>query len=379
MLVTTLATPLGRAGAADVLRWLALLGAGCFVAASFRVGEALFGTLAGALAPLLLATRSATWGFALLGFMDPLAAALVLWALVLELRRPCRGGAVYVLLALAGLLRPEVWLFTLAYWAWCAWRDRAGAVRTLPLALIAPVAWLAWDLATTQTFYGSVKTPEVTSSAGRGLDNAPKALAKYVGGYLRPLEAVVALAGLALVVWRRERRALVPGALLALNVLAFLIVAASNGPLEQRYLLVAVALLLIAAAGAITRAPRALGLLLALACLAYVPVDVQRIAHLRDQVHAASAADEQLRTLVAGPAGACIRAHGLALPDVRLRPFVAYWSGTGEARIGPDIQSDASLTAQDPIAAELLSKSLPDHPAPPAPNAWRLTGTCAQQ
>jgi hypothetical protein len=37
--------------------------------------------------------------------------AFVVWAAVLEARRPRRGTAVLVLLGLAGLLRPEAWLF----------------------------------------------------------------------------------------------------------------------------------------------------------------------------------------------------------------------------------------------------------------------------
>ena len=47
--------------------------------------------------------------------MDIPFIALVLWAVVLEARKPRRGPAVLVLLSVAGLLRPEAWLVSLAY------------------------------------------------------------------------------------------------------------------------------------------------------------------------------------------------------------------------------------------------------------------------
>jgi hypothetical protein len=57
----------------------------------------------------------------------------VVWAATLEATRP--GAAVPVLLALgaAGLLRPEAWLLTAAYWCWLAvratWRQRICTPR----------------------------------------------------------------------------------------------------------------------------------------------------------------------------------------------------------------------------------------------------------
>ena len=54
---------------------------------------------------------------------------LVLGALLVETRRPRAGAPVLVLLALAGLLRPEAWLFSAAYWLWSARRTPARARR----------------------------------------------------------------------------------------------------------------------------------------------------------------------------------------------------------------------------------------------------------
>ena len=44
---------------------------------------------------------------------------MVAWAAALETERPRRGGPVWVLLTLAGLLRPEAWILLGAYWLWC--------------------------------------------------------------------------------------------------------------------------------------------------------------------------------------------------------------------------------------------------------------------
>ena len=44
--------------------------------------------------------------------------AIVVWAAVLEAARPRRGVPVLMLLALAGMLRPEAWVLSGLYWLW---------------------------------------------------------------------------------------------------------------------------------------------------------------------------------------------------------------------------------------------------------------------
>ena len=381
-----LGEPLGRAGAAEFLRWLALLGAGAFVASAFRLGQTLFGTLAGALAALLLATRAPLWGFSELAFMDAWAAALVVWAATLEVRTPRRGAPVLVLLAFAGLIRPEVWLFAAVYWVWIALGSTGRAVRLLPLAALGPVIWIAWDLATAQTFLGSVSTatglPVATSSAGHGLDRAPGALARYIGGFVRPPELIAAAAGLLLLARAEWRRALIPGALITINVAAFAIVAERNGPIEQRYLLIACAMLLVLAAYAIACAtPRMIGIVLAIACLAYAPVDIGRIVDLRNRVGVSDAIYSDLRDVVEAHSTRCALGGHVHVDDVRLRPFIAYWGAISPRQIDTEAGGSGELVALDPAARELSSRSLPagtGSEVTPPPH-WRLTGSCAGQ
>ena len=56
------------------------------------------------------------------GYIDIPYLALVIWAAVLEAARPRAAAPVLVLLALAGLLRPEAWLLAGLYCLWLAWR-----------------------------------------------------------------------------------------------------------------------------------------------------------------------------------------------------------------------------------------------------------------
>jgi hypothetical protein len=389
--VGLLGEPLGRDGAAELLRWVALLGAGAFVASVFRLTQALFGTLAGAIAAVLLATRSPLWGFSELAFLDSWAAAFVVWAALFEVRTPRCGAPVFVLLGFAGLVRPEVWLFAAVYWIWIALGSRERALRMLPLAALAPLVWMVWDLATAHEFLPSVRTdeglPEATSSAGHGLGHAPSAVVRYIGGFARPPEIAAAVVGFVLVWLSDWRRTLIPIALTAINVLAFALVAARNGPLEQRYLLVASAIPLVFAAHAIAQGVaaagrrRVAGIACALACLAYAPIDIGRLIVVRDQVRVSDDVYSDLRTVVQAPATRCTLRGHVHVDDVRLRPFVAYWGAIPERRVDTGPGGSGTLVALDPVAQELSSRSLPKSPDadPAAPPSWRLDGSCARQ
>jgi hypothetical protein len=415
-LTTALATVLsvlGRSGAAEAMRWIVLLGAGALVAGVFRLGQALFGTAAAVLAAILVLTRTPVWGFSLLGYMDVPAAALVVWAAVLEVRTPRRGASVLVLLALAGLVRPEAWLMAGAYWIWLAWGGRwRAAIRLAPLVVAAPLLWVGWDAATSQTFLGSVRTeagvPVGPSAGGHGLHDAPRALARFLGGFLRPPEAIAAAAGVALAVARiRERPlALVPLGILAANVVGFVLIAWSGGALEQRYLFPAAAMLVLFAGYAAlgwlqhppprTRRPawRVAGLVCVVAFLAYSPVDFDRLHDLRTRVMAADNSYSDLRDVVRSGGARCALSGRVHIPNARLRPFVAYWAGIPLQRVYTDPPTTGDIQATDSIAQQVSSRSLPSDthmapvavPPPPAgfrvaaqQGGWRLEGRCARQ
>src|SRR5271170_3843787 len=101
---------------------------GSFVAAvagMYRLGRLCFGPLVGLIAALLLLSRFFIENLAAEGYLDISYVALVVWAVVLEVERPRRGWPVFVTLAAAGMLRPDAWVLSGAYWLWCCWPTRS--------------------------------------------------------------------------------------------------------------------------------------------------------------------------------------------------------------------------------------------------------------
>jgi hypothetical protein len=84
----------------------------------YRLGSLWFDRPIGAVAALIVLTRAPFLSNGLRAYVDLPYIALVLGALVIETKRPRAGWPVLALLALAGLLRPEAWLFSFAYLAY---------------------------------------------------------------------------------------------------------------------------------------------------------------------------------------------------------------------------------------------------------------------
>ncbi len=95
----------------------------------YRLTRLCFGPLVAVLAALLMLTRLFDANLAAQGYLDLTYIALIVWATALEIERPRRGTSVFVLLALAGLLRPDAWVLGGAYWLWCAWPTLVSAGR----------------------------------------------------------------------------------------------------------------------------------------------------------------------------------------------------------------------------------------------------------
>src|SRR3954449_2959294 len=87
-----------RSGSEDLMLAIGLLALGMLVVGLFRLGEELFGVWAGVIAALIIATRVPILNFGIRGYVDLPTVAFVVWALVLEVRRPYRGASVLILL-----------------------------------------------------------------------------------------------------------------------------------------------------------------------------------------------------------------------------------------------------------------------------------------
>jgi hypothetical protein len=252
---------------------------------------------------------------------------------------------VLVLLGVAGLLRPEVWLYAAAYWAWAAWplgwraRMRLGA-----LAAAGPVGWMLSDLAATgNPLWSLVGTSELAAELERptGLGALPRIVPFRLGEILRLPELLLAVAGCAAgLVWLR-RATLMPIALGALNGLAFAAFAVAGLPLLGRYLFLAATMLaLLAAVGALgwtalglehpaRRRWRLAGAAGLVTLFVFAPVQAERLAVLRADIAARDRIQADLSALVRDPgARRALAACGpMFVPNHRPVPALAYWMG----------------------------------------------------
>jgi hypothetical protein len=219
-----------------------------------RLGRIAFTPLVGGLAALLLLTRFDFAFLAARGYIDIPYMALVVWAAVLEARRPHRGTAVFLLLAAAGLLRPEGWVLAGAYFLWMAWRaswpDRA---RYAALAAIGPLVWCGVDLAVTgNPLYSLLYTSGSAEDLGRSqpLSELPSTLPSFFAALVKLPVELLALAGIAFGVAAAPRRAAMPLVLLLAGVGTFVLIGAAGASVIERYLAVAaVALIVFAGVG----------------------------------------------------------------------------------------------------------------------------------
>ena len=234
------------------------------VAGMYALGKQVFGAVVGVVAALLLASRLDFPFLAARGYIDVPYMALVVWAAALEVARPRRGGAVWVLLTLAGLMRPEAWVLAALYALWIVWgQPLAVWARTAAIVAIAPVIWALSDLIVTgDPMYSLNYTTESAAQLGRrqSLAELPGVTLHYLSELVKPPVLLLALGGIVLA-WRMVARAkvVVPATLLVWGVGMFLLISLRGFSVIGRYLAIAaVALMLFAAfaAAGFERLPR---------------------------------------------------------------------------------------------------------------------------
>ena len=118
-LLGLLTTPLGQ-GAITVTMVIAYASLGLIGYLVYRLGSLWFDRAIGVVAALIVLTRAPFLSNGIRAYVDLPYIALCLGALAIETRRPRAGWPVLAALAAAGLLRPEAWLFSAAYFAWLA-------------------------------------------------------------------------------------------------------------------------------------------------------------------------------------------------------------------------------------------------------------------
>jgi len=259
-------TPLGDGsiGVTMVIAYLALGLVGYLV---YRLGSLWFDRPIGAVAALIVLTRAPYLSNGLRAYVDLPYIALVLGALVIETRRRRAGWSVLALLALAGLLRPEAWLFSLAYLAYLALpavdRSRTGTGGRLfadrrkwlagmsALALAAPVLWTLFDWITAGSpTYSFAGTRETVDTLAR--QTGPVDLVLYgprrLGEVLQWPGMVGAAGGVVLALAFLRRRSEIGVAAAALALAAFAALACAGLAIIPRYTMLAAAVLAVFAA-----------------------------------------------------------------------------------------------------------------------------------
>ena len=370
-------------GVADVLSYVFLALAGYLV---FRLGEEWFGTAAGVVAALLFLTREPVLSFGLRAYVDVPFLCLVLGALLLEVKRPRAGWPVLALLALAGLLRPEAWLFSAAYVVWL--RDW----RLLPLAAAAPVLWCLHDLVLTgDPLYSLLGTRENAEELGRKTGPVDLVLwgPRRLGEILREPVLLGLVAG-AVLAWRERKR--MPLVALALALGAFAILATAGLPIITRYLLLTAAIACVLAGAALVhglqhRAWAPVSVLLLIFLAVFAPGQIDRIDRLERSI---GIQERILDDLDALPDAAVERCSPLAVTNRRPVPHLALEHDTidpatvvvGEldgvrAYVGPanrEIAEDFIFDRRDPV--RVLPRVPPGFRRVAGNRSWTVLSKC---
>ncbi len=242
-------TPLGD-GAITVTMIVAYLSLALTGYLVYRLGTLWFDRWVGAVAAAIVLTRAPFLSNGLRAYVDLPYIALCLGALTIESKRPRAGWPVLALLALAGLLRPEAWLFAGAYWLYLTldaegrslcWRRERSPRELIWLAALAaagPVLWLLFDGITTGNFlYSLTGTQKTVETLKR--QTGPVDLVLYgprrLGEVMQWPGMVGALGGVVLGFAFLRRRSALGIAAAALALGAFALLAAAGLAIIARY------------------------------------------------------------------------------------------------------------------------------------------------
>jgi hypothetical protein len=265
-LLGLVATPLGD-GAIGLTMAIAYLSLGLIGYLVYRLGSLWFDRPIGAVAALIVLTRAPYLSNGLRAYVDLPYIALVLGALVIETRRRRAGWPVLALLVPAGLLRPEAWLFSVAYLGYLVYpalvshpadgpksrlrlhlpaHRRGWLLGMSALALAAPILWALFDWITTGSpTYSFTGTRETVDTLAR--QTGPVDLVLYgprrLGEVLQWPGMVGAAGGVALGLAFLRRRSGIGAAAAAAALGAFALVACGGLAILPRYTMLAAAVL----------------------------------------------------------------------------------------------------------------------------------------
>ncbi len=333
----------------------------------YALGARWFGRAAGALAALVFLTRVPVISNGVRAYLDIPYVAFVLGAALILVRRPRAGAPVLGLLALAGLLRPEAWVFSGLYWLFLVGlvpprlrsllpggerndepvRGRRSLVGLTLLAAAGPLVWLGSDLLVTgNPFWSLTNTRHTASTLDRktGIANVPLYLPKRIGEVLQAAAlAGAAIGGVLSLIWLRARA--LPGAAAGLLAVVIFAAFATVGlPIDTRYAFLAAAILcvfcgagvfgwmLLPAGHRARGAWIALGAVIVLALLATAPNQYRTADKELDKLAAQERIEGDMEALV-GHGAIQLRCGPVGVPNHAPIPLLALYLRASPARI----------------------------------------------
>jgi hypothetical protein len=417
--------------AIDISLIIAYLSLGVVALLVFRLGALWFDRWIGLVAAVIAITAATVLSDGLRAGVDLPYVAICLGALLIETRRPRAGLPVLALLVPAGLLRPDAWFFSVAYWIYLtvefSWSGGQGREPGLPgrlmprprwrrerggrelallalLALAAPLIWAGFDLLCTgnplYSLTGTHRSAEALQRERGPLDlllHGPHAL----GALLQWPTAIGACVGIGFGLAFARSRATRGVLAAALALLAFAILSSAGMPILSRYLLLDGMLLSIFAAVGLLgwrllplrhpwrRRWRMLAAVLFLLYLALLPRQWRLDSEAADSLGVEARIETDLSDLIEG--GAYRPTCGpIAVPGFPEVPRVALGLDVRPSQVivGRAPSRGALVVPADPVIRSLyltgtttpVSRSLA---APPgfrllaSNSSWKLYGRCA--
>jgi hypothetical protein len=363
VLWSALVSPLGATGASDATVLLAYLALGAIAYAVYRLGALWFDRMVGAIAATLVLTRVPFLLYGMRASPDLAYIALVLGALVLETRQRRTGAPVLALLALAGLIRPEAWLFSAVYLAYLMFeRDPGGgrfALRRraevqgsalaglVAIAVSAPLLWIAFDLITTgNPTYSFTETQRRVTTLERhtGLIDLIRYGPHQLGTVITWPVAIGSAAGIGLSLALLRGRAVVGVIAASLAGGAFAVLATAGFSIIDRYTMLTSAILCVFCAVGLVGwrlVPRShpwrrrwllVGGAVATIFLVQAPQQYGYITDARTLLDEQSSIERDLHQVVESGAMED-RCRPLSVPSDRAVPRLAAWLGVQPSRI----------------------------------------------
>ncbi|WP_445151057.1 hypothetical protein [Baekduia sp. Peel2402] len=227
----------------------------------YKLARTAFTPLVGLAAAGILCTRFDFPFLAARAYIDIPYLAFVVWAAALELSRPRRGGIVWVLLACAGLLRPEAWLIIGLYFLWmCSGELGPGHpprerlirwAKYATWAAIGPFIWVVLDFVVTgDPMFSLNHTSGLAEELGRtkGLAEVPDSMRRFFLNLAKAPVLYAAIAGFLAALWLAPRRVIMPGVLWLIGTGTFVLVGIAGLSVIDRYLLVPTLMVMVFAA-----------------------------------------------------------------------------------------------------------------------------------